>query len=135
MRHLALLVTLVLVSACGSRSPTTPHVIERLAPRPALHATPFDPPPEYRERFLEVRSCFGLSGSFDDINWLKVEPEDWRGSRFAGYWFGPNDIYIETPFLDDLVVVGHETLHFLRQKGGHPLEFFAHPVCGPLVSY
>ena len=89
----------------------------------------FEPPGLYSEYWRAVEQCSGLRGQFDRIRWYAVPTTPFTCPTTAGSCYGlwrePHDIFVErtAPYL----IVGHEILHDLLQRGDHPPVFRA---CG-----
>jgi hypothetical protein len=85
-----------------------------------------------------VKSCSGLTGSFDDIRWYSTtsllrDPND-NDETVAGYWsLAGNRIVL---YANDTIagaVVRHEMLHALLRVPGHPRSAFLQ-ACGGVVA-
>ena len=96
---------------------------------PPLGTARIEPPGLYGEYWSAVEQCSGLRGEFGRIRWYAVPTAPFTCPTATGFCYGfwrkPHDIFVErtAPFL----VVGHEMLHDLLQRGDHPPVFRA---CG-----
>lgn len=88
------------------------------------------PPPSYRALYAEAEACTGRHGNFALVTWYVV-PGAWfrspNGGRDAGHWEAPHTIYLSAAYRDHPLVVKHEAIHDLLQRGGHPDPPFANP--------
>lgn len=85
----------------------------------------FDPPTIYLDYWLAVEQCSGIPGDFRRVRWYAVPETPFpcpvaSGSCY-GLWHEPHDIFLErtAPY----IIVGHEMLHDLLQRGDHPPVF------------
>lgn len=90
---------------------------------------PFDPPPEFREWFARTEACSGRTGDFDRIRWYVVDGESFPcpGGRCVGRWNDNHHIYLASAYAGSELVVRHEMLHDLLNRGGHPDPPFGNP--------
>ena len=76
---------------------------------------PYDPPPTYRDWWMQTERCAGVRrGTFDRLRFF-VLPED---DRHAGRRFGWS-IWVRGPYLMSRRVVEHEMLHVLLDDNSH----------------
>jgi hypothetical protein len=83
---------------------------------------PLEPPPVYREWWVKTEACSGLSGNFDRVEWLVVPGYSFECSsgQCAGHWRRGHQIYLAAEWAMNEMVVRHEMLHDLMNRGGHP---------------
>lgn len=83
---------------------------------------PLEPPPIYREWWAKTEACSGLTGEFDRIEWLVVPGYSFACSsgECAGHWRRGHLIYLAEEWKMSEMVVRHEMLHDLMNRGGHP---------------
>ncbi len=81
-----------------------------------------EPPAVYREWWARTESCSGRSGEFERVEWLVVPGRSFRCSsgECAGHWEPGHRIYIAEEWMYNEMVVRHEILHDLLDRGGHP---------------
>jgi hypothetical protein len=88
------------------------------------------PPPYYREWWARTAACSGLAGDFTAVEWYVVpgapvfETED--GPK-VGLWTHSSAgqrIVVAGEYAGHELVVRHEMLHALLDRGGHPPEYF-----------
>jgi len=86
-----------------------------------LGAEAWSAPPSYRVWWERTEACSERTGSFEAVQWLIVPGDgfDCPSGKCAGRW-EPGRIYIASAFVDDEMVVRHEMLHALLDRGGHP---------------
>jgi hypothetical protein len=86
------------------------------------------PDARYREWWDEVVACAGNKNgvALEGIAWaLHAEPEEVSEGRLrVGEWTPPNKVWIARGWEDEAYVVKHEMLHYLLQRGGHPVPPF-----------
>lgn len=93
-------------------------------------AQPFAPPPHFREWWRRTEACAGLKGNFDRIAWYQVPHARTFPTRLGekvGLWTRQEHgtrIVVAEAYRDDELVVRHEMLHDLLDRGGHPAEYF-----------
>jgi hypothetical protein len=85
-------------------------------------STPIEAPAVYREWWGKTESCSGLSGDFDRIEWLVVPGYSFEcgSGQCAGHWRQGHRIYIAEEWKLNEMVVRHEMLHDMMNRGGHP---------------
>jgi hypothetical protein len=83
---------------------------------------PMDAPAMYREWWAKTEACSGLSGDFDQIEWLVVPGSGFPCSsgQCAGHWESKHRIFIAGDWTKNEMVVRHEMLHDLIGRPGHP---------------
>jgi hypothetical protein len=89
-------------------------------------------PISYSQWYAELEVCSGLSGNFTLIQWQQAKMITVADSVFSGYWTPPHRITILSNLLDDEMLVKHEEMHDLLQRGDHPPEYF-NGKCGDLI--
>jgi hypothetical protein len=86
------------------------------------------PDEQYREWWDELVACAGNKQglALEGIEWrIRLEPEQKDDGRIrAGQWTPPNKIWIAERWYLNAGVVKHEMLHYLLQRGGHPVPPF-----------
>ncbi|MEZ0332539.1 MAG: hypothetical protein ACAI18_00915 [Gemmatimonadales bacterium] len=85
-------------------------------------SAPVEPPAVYQEWWAKTESCSGLTGNFDRVEWLVVPGYSFEctSGQCAGHWSSGHQIYIAEDWLMNEMVVRHEMLHELLNRGGHP---------------
>ena len=88
------------------------------------------PPEEYRAWWNSTEACSGLSGRFGEIEWYVVPGASTiqtdHGPR-VGVWSRSSEgtrIVLAGNYAGSELVVRHEMLHALLDRGGHPPEYF-----------
>src|SRR5205809_4574001 len=98
-------------------------------------AVVFTPPAAYGTWWAEIESCAGISGDFAAIKWYEVPGSSYSCPAYegecAGWWQPPHTIYLAETRANDRLLVEHEMLHDLLQRGDHPPAFQA---CGVAVQ-
>ena len=116
MRHVARLLALALLLACGGA--------DSLAP---ASATRVDLGPRFSAAWEAVEQCSGLVGNREAVAVFSV-PGDFimlDGRRVIAYWSSAsNSIYIASFYLTSDPLLRHEALHALLRSGSHPAEYF-----------
>jgi hypothetical protein len=86
-----------------------------------LGADVWSAPAAYRVWWERTEACSERTGSFEAVEWLIVPGDgfDCPSGKCAGRW-EPGRIYIAGAFVNDEMVVRHEMLHALLDRGGHP---------------
>jgi hypothetical protein len=116
------LVILSVLSAC-----------EILGPTAALpeHAVALAAPIQYQDWWARTEACSGRQGRLADVAWFVVpdvtEFPTPDGAEVGRWTRGSNGtrIVIAEAYLDDELVVRHEMLHALMDRGDHPAAYFA----------
>ncbi|MBA3658021.1 MAG: hypothetical protein H0W67_00300 [Gemmatimonadales bacterium] len=87
---------------------------------------PMDPPSLYRTWWSRTESCSGLSGDFDRVRWQVVAGHSFQcpSGQCAGHWSSSHEIFLAQDWTMNEMVVRHEMLHELLQRGGHPTPPF-----------
>jgi hypothetical protein len=101
-------------------------------------AQSFDPPAIYQQWWNLTEECSGLSGSFGDVKWYRVEGESrfpiGEGALANGAWEKDGNRII---LAGDAVLAGdlvrHEMLHSLLKAAGHPRSAFVGKCDGTVV--
>jgi len=110
-------------TGCDLLTPSDP------PPLPA-NAQVFRAPPDYHKWWGLTERCSRLTGSYDRIRWYVVPDADsfpTADGEKVGYWSRTGDgarIIIAGRYLGSELVVRHEMLHALLNRGGHPAEYF-----------
>jgi hypothetical protein len=95
----------------------------------------FSPPAAYRAWWTEIEACAGITADYAAIEWYEVRGASYAcpayEGRCAGWWQPPHTIYLAEDWLNDRVLVEHEMLHDLLQRGDHPPVF---QQCGVALS-
>ena len=90
-------------------------------------AVEFAPAAAYRAWWTEIESCAGISGDFAAVDWYEVPGSTYScpayDGRCAGWWQPPHTIYLAATGVNDRLLVEHEMLHDLLQRGDHPPVF------------
>ena len=98
-------------------------------------AVEFAPPAAYGTWWAEIESCAGISGDFATIEWYEVPGSSYSCPAYdgecAGWWQPPHTIYLAETRVHDRLLVEHEMLHDLLQRGDHPPVF---QTCGVAVQ-
>jgi len=87
-------------------------------------------PPEYRDWWTATEQCSGRQGRFDAIRWYVVpgaKTLSTSNGPKVGWWSHSRDgnrIILAGEFVKSELVVRHEMLHVLLDRGGHPSEYF-----------
>jgi len=84
--------------------------------------SPMDPPAIYREWWARTESCSGLTADFDRVRWSVIPGYSFpcASGHCAGHWEPSHEIYLAGDWTMNEMVVRHEMLHDLLQRGGHP---------------
>lgn len=109
-----ILVGLILLAACGFDPGND---------------SPMTPPAIYREWWAKTEACSGLSGDFGRIHWNVIPGYSFpcKSGTCAGHWESDHQIYIASDWTDNEMVVRHEMLHDLLNRGSHPDPPFGNP--------
>src|SRR6266850_6186123 len=97
--------------------------LDPLEPPPGAYR--FQPPTVYQQYWRTVEDCAQLRGDFTRIHWYAVPDTSFRCAtrqgQCGGRWVHPHDIYVveSAPY----VLIAHEMLHDLLQRGDHPPVF------------
>jgi len=93
-------------------------------------ATALAAPAEYRTWWAKTEACAQLAGDFDQVHWYVVPGvttfETDIGEK-VGLWSRDGNIVSITvagDYADTELVVRHEMLHAILNRGGHPEEYF-----------
>jgi len=120
-RPASLLGLLGLLAGCETLGPPSP------LPSGAVLLSP---PPYYREWWARTESCAGLAGDFAAVEWYVVPGvsvfETDAGPK-VGLWAHSSAgqrIVLAGEYAGHELVVRHEMLHALLDRGGHPPEYF-----------
>jgi hypothetical protein len=91
--------------------------------------SPMAPPPVYRDWWAKTEACSGLRGDFDRVEWSVVPGSSFPCSsgKCAGHWEPGHRIYLAESWTTNEMVVRHEMLHDLLNRGGHPDPPFGDP--------
>lgn len=91
--------------------------------------SPMTPPAVYRDWWAKTEACSGLSGDFDRVRWSVVAGNSFPcgSGRCAGHWEPGHHIYISADWTENEMVVRHEMLHDLINRGTHPDPPFGSP--------
>lgn len=86
-----------------------------------LGAEAWAPPPVYATWWERTRACSGLAGPAEEVHWFVIPGDGFPcpSGTCAGRW-EPGRIYLAEAFAGDEMVVRHEMLHALLDRGGHP---------------
>jgi len=106
----------LLFGACGD--PFSP-----LVPKGAF---PFDPPAQYAPYWRHMEDCLQVTGDLSRVKWFRVPGSTFdcpNGGRCDGLWVRPHTIYLAYQRMNDSLLVEHEMLHDLLQRGDHPAAF------------
>lgn len=115
---------LLLITLAGCQAPLGP-----LAPLPD-NAVAFLPPAEYQAWWAMTETCSARQGDPGRIAWFVVPNVaafmTSRGQKAAGWSRGTDGsrIVIAGAYQDSQMVVRHEMLHALLDRGDHPPEYF-----------
>ncbi len=103
-----------------------------MGPAAALpgHAVALAAPPQYLQWWTKTEACAGRLGRLDGIAWYVVPDATAfmtpKGEE-VGNWSRGSDgtrIVIADAYVGDELVVRHEMLHALLDRGDHPPEYF-----------
>lgn len=109
MRRLSLLLTVVACSAISG----------------VVAPEPYEPPMIYQRWWDEVQECTQLTGNLSAITWFVAdEVGSDKNGLWAGLWVEPHHIYIQRGYQTYWLVIKHEMIHDLRQKGNHDSPMF-----------
>lgn len=109
------------------------------APEPLPpHAVALEPAPAaYETWWAEIESCSGRTRPMSAVAWYYVPfgyPLTIHGEDQVAVWLAqPDRIVILQSVIDLDVIVRHEMLHAILQRGDHPPLYFE-TRCGDLVS-
>ena len=87
-------------------------------------------PEAYVAWWQQTEACAGIQGDFDAIRWYVVPDAstfDTPSGPKVGLWSHASDgmrIVIADHYAEHELVVRHEMLHALLDRGGHPREYF-----------
>ena len=88
------------------------------------------PPAAYRDWWARTEACSGQEGDFDQVRWYVVpgvsEFETSAGPK-VGLWSHSSEgmrIVVADGYAENELVIRHEMLHALLDRGGHPEEYF-----------
>jgi len=94
-------------------------------------AVEYDPPPIYRQWWLETVQCIGQGGQFDDVTWYRAPGPFFDcpagDGNCLGWWGTNHEIYIANEWLGFDTLVRHEMIHELIGRGDHPSPPFYTP--------
>lgn len=87
-----------------------------------------DPHTEYRALWAEAEACTGTVADINRVTFWVVPGHsfDCPAGQCAG-WHSGHDIFLSEDWADYPLVVKHEMVHELLQKGGHPAVPFQSP--------
>jgi hypothetical protein len=90
---------------------------------------PMAPPAVYREWWAKTEACSGLSAEFERVAWSVVPGYSFpcASGSCAGHWEPGHRIYLASDWTMNEMVVRHEMLHDLLERGGHPDPPFGEP--------
>lgn len=97
MKHL--LLTLLALAGCATEPPTD---------------IPLTPLPAYPAWYLEVETCAGVRGNYDELRFFQLDAHD----PHAGITYG-STIFLRKKDSESRIIVEHEMLHSLIGDGGH----------------
>jgi hypothetical protein len=105
---------------------------EALAPPGPIpdHAHQIEPPAEYRGWWSATELCSDLTGRFEAIEWYVVPGASTiptESGPKVGVWSRSSAgtrIVLAGNYAGSELVVRHEMLHALLDRGGHPPEYF-----------
>lgn len=128
----AVLAFAIILAGCGELS-TDPLLSYPLPPG----AVPVTPRPQYAGWWREVEACARQTGPFAAVRWAEVPGANtfpYAGGTYAGYWIRTgNSITIAGNYVGSALLVRHEMLHAVLQRGDHPTEYFT-TRCGSIIS-
>jgi hypothetical protein len=114
-------IALAVIGGCTPTEPGAPLPVGTIA---------FTPPPEYQTWFLRTEACAGISGRYQNIQWLVVPGVETfmtdQGEK-VGMWAKRGDhetITLAGNYRSHEMVVRHEMLHSLIGQRGHPTVYF-----------
>ena len=87
-------------------------------------------PAAYRAWWEATEACAGRSGDFDDVEWYvvpDVSSFETRAGPKVGLWSHSSAgmrVVLADTYAENELVVRHEMLHALLDRGGHPEEYF-----------
>lgn len=87
----------------------------------------YDPPPIYRQWWVETERCSGLKGNFDRVTWFQEPGGTFLapgGVEVYGFWTENHHIFIAETLKLNPSIVRHEMLHDLIGHPGHPSDLF-----------
>ena len=95
----------------------------RNAMEPADRA-PLDPPAEYLAWWDATRTCAGLPDAhFGRVRWWTAT-DVLTEEKMSGLWVAEHDIYLRPDKVDAEIVIRHEMVHDLLQRGDHESPYF-----------
>ncbi len=84
----------------------------------------FEPPADYRLWWDATRQCVGQpDAEFDRIRWWTAT-DVLKDDLASGLWVKEHDIYLRPDKMAAEVVVRHEMIHDLLQRGDHESAFY-----------
>ena len=115
---LALVAVLSSASAC----------LDALKPAELLPgAVPFTPPESFDGWWANMETCSHLTADYGRVSWYYIPGGGFdcptEGGNCDGMWQPPHTIYLAHERMNDSVLVEHEMLHDLIQRGDHPPVF------------
>ena len=87
-------------------------------------------PEQYRDWWEATEACSGREGDFDAIEWYVVpgvETFETEAGPKVGLWSHSSEgmrVVVADGYAENELVVRHEMLHALLNRGGHPEEYF-----------